>query len=242
MGFAPNTDPRSFTPENLAAVAYTPLLIKIPGQTGGVINDENLSTTDFPNTLAALLNIGLPWETDGAAAGSQAVKQRGATKTTYQFTVVEGGSLGRAIEFDDNDEFANLMAGILSPSIPGQDPVTSLYDDLAGASLIGGNADEIWDQTVTTSAQVDELNRIVAPGDGSLPGEIAGRVPGAPDDATVIVVVNDVVVGISPLFTSGGKDNRFLVLLPAHALATGSNDVRIGLRYASGEVVELRVQ
>lgn len=242
MGFAPNTDPRSFTPENLAAVAYTPLLIKIPGQTGGVINDENLSTTDFPNTLAALLNIGLPWETDGAAAGSQAVKQRGATKTTYQFTVVEGGSLGRAIEFDDNDEFANLMAGILSPSIPGQDPVTSLYADLAGASLIGGNADEIWDQSVTTSARIDQLNQIAAPEDGSLPGEIAGRIPGAPVDATVIVAVNNRIIGVSPLFTSGGQEHRFLVLLPADALKPSTNEVRIGLRYASGDIVELRVQ
>ena len=126
--------------------------------------------------------------------------------------------------------------------MPGQDSVTSLYTDIAGASLIGRDTDETWDQTVTTSARVDQLNQITAPEDGSLPGEIAGRIPGAPVDATVIVAVNDRIIGVSPLFTSGGQENRFLVLLPADALNASTNEVRIGLRYPSGDVVELQVQ
>ncbi len=242
MGFAPDTDPRSFTPENLAAVAYTPLLIKSPGQSIGVVSDENLTTTDLTPTIAALLNIGLPWETDGDAAGSAAVADRDSIKVTNQYTVTEGAPLVRTIEFDDDEEYARLMAGVPSPLEPGQDPVTSLYTGLPGAELIGRNADEIWEESATITARVDGLSGLTAPGDEVLPGEISGRVPDASEDVMAIVAVNDEIVGVSPLFESGGTDNQFLVLLPANALRTDVNTVRVGLLDAAGDLVEVPIR
>ena len=73
-------------------------------------------------------------------------------------------------------------------------------------------------------------------------GEVAGRVSGAPDDAIVVVAVNDVVVGVSPLYRRGGADDSFVVLLPAGALEPADNTVRVGLLGDDGDVVELDVE
>ena len=63
--FSPNDRSRALTQTNQAEVAWVPLLIKAPGQTAAVINDDNVMTIDIVPTVADLLDVDIPWDVDG---------------------------------------------------------------------------------------------------------------------------------------------------------------------------------
>ncbi|MDZ7734219.1 MAG: sulfatase-like hydrolase/transferase [Acidimicrobiia bacterium] len=68
--FLPETPVREVTEENIGSIAYTPLLVKAPGQTEPEVDDSNLQAMDLLPTIAEIVGVEIPWEIDGAAAGS----------------------------------------------------------------------------------------------------------------------------------------------------------------------------
>ncbi len=232
---------RSLSDANLEQVVYVPLLIKAPGQTVGAIDDSNVNSTDVTPTIADLLGIGLPWETDGRPAGSDAVTARGEDKYVYSFGEPFDYEFLGVVDFDAESSFAELLGGRFPSIGPADDRLAGLYRDVPGRDLIGQSAGSIFGAP-QGAATVVELDRLRTP-DGDRPqlGEIAGQVDDVPDGATIVVAVNDRIVGVSPLYQRAGDDNSFVVLLPTGALAPDRNEIRIGLRRTDGAVVELTV-
>ena len=242
VAFEPGQSSRSLTDENLAAIAYPPLLVKAPGQRAGRIDDANVNITDVTPTVASLLGLALPWETVGAAADSPAVVARGSEKYIYDYSdAFEEIFLG-VREFDDDTRFAELESGRPASISTDESRVSGLYRTVPGAELIGDAADLHFVGAGST-AQVAALDRLRnPPADRPLLGEIAGRVPGAPDDAVVVVAVDDRIVGVSPLYTRGGNDDSFVVVVDDGVLTHDGNEVRLGLRSAAGDITELLVE
>ncbi|MEM9467398.1 MAG: sulfatase-like hydrolase/transferase [Actinomycetota bacterium] len=232
---------RDLSPGGLPSIAYTPLLIKAPGQTEGRVDADNVSIVDIPLTIADILGIGLPWETVGAAGGSAEVAARDGAKSIYRFNDAGDFVVRGTIEFDDDEAFAQLVAERHPAPTSIDDPLSALYAGVPGADLRGRPAADVLGATSGT-ATVEALDRLRSPGTAPPLGEIAGRVAGAPDDATVVVAVNGVVVGVSPLYERGGADDSFVVLLPADALNASDNEIRLGLRTADGTVRELAIE
>jgi arylsulfatase A-like enzyme len=232
---------RSLSDANLEQVVYVPLFIKAPGQTRGVIDDSNVNSTDVTPTIADLLGIELPWETDGRPAGSDDVAARGNDKYVYSFGEPFDYEFLGVLDFDAEASYRDLLAGRFPSIDPTDDRLAGLYRDVPGSDLIDRSADSIFGPPDGT-ASVVELERLRSPGSNRpLLGEIAGRVDDPPIGATVVVAVNDRIVGVSPLYRRSGDDNSFVVLLPADALDPDGNDIRIGLRRPDGDVVELSV-
>ena len=241
VSFVPGELSRTLSANGLPGIAYTPLLIKAPGQTEGVVDDQNVSIVDIAPTIASILGFGLPWETVGDAAGSPEVRARGSQKQIYAFTSATEFDLPSTLNFDDEEAFTQLLAGRHpSPSLT-EDPLSALYDGVAGADLRGERASDVMG-AVNGSGTVEALDRLRAPGDRPLLGEVSGRVDGAPDTSTVLVAVNDIIVGVSPLYVRDGRPDSFVVLLPAGALNPSANDVRIALRSATGDIRELAIK
>ena len=240
VSFEPGESSRDLSPGGLPSVAYTPLLIKAPGQTEGRIDDTNVSIVDIPVTIADILGIGLPWDTIGAPGGSAEVAARDGAKSIYEFASSGDFDVQGVIDFDDDTAFAQLVADRHPAPTSLDDPLSALYAGIPGDELRGADADDVFGP-IDGSASIEALDRLRTPGDETLLGEIAGRVRDAPDDATVIVAVNDVIVGVSPLYTRGGADDSFVVLLPADALGPAANEVRVALRTASGDIRELAI-
>ena len=232
---------RSLSDANLEQVVYVPLFIKAPGQTSGAIDDSNLNSTDVTPTIADLLGIELPWETDGRPAGSDDVAARGDDKYVYSFGEPFDYEFLGVIDFDAEASYRDLLAGRFPSIDPTDDRLAGLYRDVPGSDLIGRSADQIFGPA-EGRALVVEAERLRSPGrDEPLLGEIAGGVIDAPAGSTVVVAVNDRIVGVSPLYRRAGEDDSFVVLLPADALDREGNTIRIGLRRLDGTVVELVV-
>ncbi len=240
VAFEPGEFSRSLSDEGLPAVAYTPLLIKAPGQTEGSVDAQNVSIVDIPLTIADLLDIGLPWETVGAPAGSSEVRARDAQKEIYAFTSASDFTVPPVIEFDDDVAFAELLAGRHPAPESIDDPLSALYAGVPGADLRGQDPDDVF-QATEGRAIVEALDRLRSPGTERPLAEIAGRVPDAPVDATVVVAVNGSIVGVSPMYERDGEDGSFVVLIPAQSLEP-SNDIRVAVRTADGVVRELAVE
>lgn len=241
VSFVPGELSRTLSEKGLPGIAYTPLLIKAPGQTEGVVDDQNVSIVDIAPTIADILGVRLPWKTVGDAAGSPEVLARGSEKQIYAFTSPTEFDLPPARSFDDEEAFTQLLAGRHpSPSLP-DDPLSALYDGVAGAELRGLRASDVMG-AADGSGTVEALDRLRAPGDRPLLGEVSGRVDSAPDTSTVLVAVNDVIVGVSPLYVRDGRPDSFVVLLPAGALNPSANDVRIALRSATGDIREVTIE
>ncbi len=87
---------RTVSAENIADIARVPLFVKLPGQRGGRIDRRAVQTIDVLPTIADVLDVELPWRTDGhslleARDGSRVVvmSRRDGTRITVPTNVVD---------------------------------------------------------------------------------------------------------------------------------------------------------
>ncbi len=225
VSFEPGSSAREVERSTVDAIAYTPLIVKPPGQQDGRVDDSNLEIIDVLPTMADILGVDLPWDTDGAEAGSSSIASRGPDKVIYDL----GPFLEPldVIEFDDTEAFTAVgERSIRGPRDP-DDPLSGLSSLLGVDDLLGQPLDADPGQR---QAQVDALDQLRRPPDGEPPlALVTGVVADAPGDAIVLVAVDGIVQGGSRLSQdSDGTGGRFAVLLPQGALDT-ENDVDVAL-------------
>lgn len=228
---------RSLTDDNVASIALAPLLIKAPGQLDGAIDDQNVNITDVTPTIARMLGLELPWEADGHPVGSPEIAARGTAKYIYDYTDAFDYTFLGEREFDGDEAFARILEGRFDPVTAEDDRIDALYVGLPGAELLGADPADHFGPA-DGRAVVAELDRLRDPGTALWFAEVAGIAPGAPDDATVLVAVDDRIVGVSPLYRRGDTADNFVVLLPADALAEQGNEIRVAVRTADGTITE----
>jgi hypothetical protein len=56
---------RTLTRDTETEIAWTPLLVKLPGQTEGAVDDRNALSIDVLPTIADVLDVEVGWEVDG---------------------------------------------------------------------------------------------------------------------------------------------------------------------------------
>ena len=241
VAFEPGEPSRRVTDANIEQIAYAPLFIKAPALAAGVIDDSNLNSTDVLPTMASLLGITVPWDTDGAPAGSDAIERRGTAKYIHSFSDAFDYEFLGVVDYDDAEAFDNLLADLPLPVEPAEHRIAGLTRDVPGADLIGASADDIF-VNPSGAASVDALDALLRP-DPSIPlhGEISGRVGEAPAGSTLLAAINGRVVGVSRLYPRGDEEARFVVLLPNGALDADGNTIRLALRDPDGNVTELQI-
>jgi hypothetical protein len=228
------------TDSTIDSIAYAPLLVKVPGQRVGVVDDSNLMAFDLLPTIADVLDLPVSWDVDGAAAGSPAIAARGGEKLIYDITGLSQLEVEGILEWEDSDRFPSASDRWIGPLIDPADPLRGLNDRLTTDGVLGARLDEL-DLVPGGEAQIDALDSLRRPPADRPPlGLVTGRVPGAPRNAEVVIAINGVVVGGSKLSTdSDGRDGRIAVLLPQGVLGA-ENDIRAALLF-DGEVRELEV-
>ena len=245
VAFEPGEPSRRVTEANLEQIVYAPLFVKGPGIGAGVVDDSNVNSTDVLPTIAALLGVNVPWEIDGAAAGSDEIARRGTAKYIHSFSDAFDYEFLGIVDYDDEAAFAKLLDDLPAPIGPDDDRLAGLTRGVPGAELIGADADSVLaggsvftEGSVT--AVVDSLGALTDPDPATPPwGEISGRVADADPASTVLAAVNGRIVGVSQLYPRGDEQHRFAVLLPADALEPDGNTIRLARRDPDGTVTEL---
>jgi hypothetical protein len=233
--FEPGESVRSIEDENLDDIAYSPLLVKAPGQTAGQVDDSNLLSVDLVPTIAELLGTEPTWEVDGVPADdTAALADRGDDKYVYSYTDAFTYDFLGIEEFSDRDAYPAMVAGRFPSVRASEDPIAALYRGRPGADLIGEPAATVF-RPGSDEALVRDLDELQDPNERELLAEVIGVAPDADVGDTVVVAVNGEVVGVSPVFDDPRADRQFVVLLPAGALDDGENRIQAGVLAADGE-------
>lgn len=126
--FRPDEPMREATQENVADLAYVPLLIKDAHQRSGAVDDSNLSALDLVPTIAELVDVQPDWEVGGSPAGSSDVAARSGEKRFIDF---RGGigerELHGVLTFDDARERPLARHRSIEPPTVAWAPILGLY-------------------------------------------------------------------------------------------------------------------
>jgi hypothetical protein len=239
--FVPDALGRGLQEGNVAHIMWTPLFVKAPGQTDGVVDDRNMASIDVMPTIADALGIEVPWDVDGLAAPDvederdPGVKQIHDSENHY----IHANDGDELIEIEGTDElFAEVLEG---DAVPGQGPdgvwKRTFYGDLVGESVTDLSVGEPADQVIELedSGRLDDVDL-----DEPLPIEVIGGTP-LPVGTTVAYALNGTVGAVTtvePWPLDGG--NLVHGLIPPAQFVDGANELTAFLVEGQPDDVTLR--
>ena len=218
--FRPHGERRRIHAGNMAEIAFVPLLVKAPGQTSGRVVDEHVTTLDVLPTMADLLGVDVPWETDGrslaAASGGDGPEVVVDTSSGERVVgdvddLIEERErvLARQVElFGEGNEDPGLYAAGPRPELMGLS-----VDGLAVSAPDGPRFESYGD------ARYD-------PDSSFAPVRIYGRLHDVPAGRDIAVAVNGTIVGTTRSFDFEGE-TLVSALAPETAYRPGANTVRL---------------
>jgi hypothetical protein len=234
VSFEPETAWRLVATTTADSVAYAPLLVKLPGQTEGRIDDSNLMTVDVLPTIADAIGLPVQWPVDGYPAGADEIEDRGSTKSIYKIEGPDGSrEILEIVEFDDDDSFPRLEDRWIGAVGSGEDRLAPLFAHLDLEGILGASLDGL-DPRAGGRAELSNDPAARDPDSGAAPGVIMGRVTDGATDGTLIMAVDGTIVSGSPVFEHEGEPGWFALMVPEGALA-GAGDIRLAL--VDGETV-----
>jgi len=206
---------RALAETNAFEVMWTPLFIRDPDLAPG-IDETDMEATDLLATMADLLGVDLPYEVQGASAVSDpdtsGTKRYMRLQNAFQ---VEPDAL---LDIDTASNYAQLLADHW-PVVPVDDPVGAFYRRYPLGGLYGRAIADLEVGPSAGSATLDQREAVESGGDGPLSAYLGGEidVDGAGADPWVVVALDGVVQGFSPLFPMVDTDSAYSILLSEEA-------------------------
>lgn len=215
---------REVTESNIDEIAPVPMFVKAPGQISGRIDDAFVRNIDVMPTIADLLDVEIPWRTDGISTFSPASRELTSVslvKRNFSRTVsINGEELVRRREANRLHWADVFGTGALSTVLYG-DPWASVYRIGPNQELLGRRVDESMKLISSQPRRTD----------GALwPTRVTGSIEGTGPDAQrdVAVAVNGRVAAVGRTFRLGPRRPEYYSLLvPETSLRPGLNDVRV---------------
>lgn len=222
VSFIPGERHRIITPENYQDILPVPLFIKTPWQTRPVISDRNVQTSDILPTIAAILQISLPWKVNGISALDTEL-QEPASKVALELS--NDNSAQRMLFPQRIDKLQTILRieqlfGSVSSSE--QFPVVGPFPELIGKPLDQVAGVRIRDFELMNA---EEFNGVDLHS-GYVPALIAGKISSSHKVRTIAVAVNGIVQGVTePIGNADGE--KFAVLVSEKAFRTGRNQIEL---------------
>ena len=213
---------RPLTADNLADIVNVPMFVKLPGQRRGSVDDRAARSIDLLPTIADVLGIRLPWETDGTSLLAAPVDRD--VFVDLRGGKVEHASLAEMI--GDRDETLRRKAAAFGE---GRD---SLYRIGARRWLLGLDVSGMLGKSASVEVRLDDAAqfRNVRVGSGFVPARVSGRVTtGRLDPGTELAIaVNGRVQALTRML-GGRQMGQFRALVPEKAFRPGANEVEVFL-------------
>ncbi len=229
VAFLPGVPSRGASPYNYPEIMWTPLLVKRPGQTAGVLDDRAARSTDILPTIADELAVKLPWKSDGESLFGPPRPDGVRRLSDWALNVVRPKDGKNYIEFDGPSGFARLLQ--TSASRATGDPALRLYRVGPYGGLVGQPAATYATSsgpavgaTLEDAAKYDHVRLHAA----MIPWAYANGTVDVPAKQWVAVVVNGKVAGVSQTLPSdsAGK-SEYAAIVPPSLARAGKNTVEI---------------
>jgi Sulfatase len=241
IAFTSGTKLRGPTPENHPQIMWTPLMIKSPGQGGGVVSDGRARSIDVLPTIAAELEVKLPWKTDGQSLLGAPIPD-GPRRIFRWSRRAKRPSGNDYLTFDGPTGFAAAMQS--QASAAGGDPTLRLYRIGPYGSLVGRDVGNLVGATaspLTAQLTTGDAFRRVDPTADYVPwAYIAGDVDCQPAAVPLAITVNGVVAGLSQTSVRAFTNEcRFWSELAPSLFRKGSNQVSVYAVSGTAEAPQL---
>ncbi len=214
---------RHLSATNWSDVLRVPLLVKVPGQREGVVDDSPVQNLDILPTIADVLRTKLPFHVDGQSLlrqqGSQR-RERAAVSDTFPHFKLPGDLSGlretvtrNAERFGTGSDTRKLFGGPrFWPLV--ERPVDSVTD--------------VQSPTLNVTLFEPELFSKAKGDSPVVPALVSGVFSGSHVDDTMAaaVAVNGVVRGVGPL-TVSGPGALFQVVVPGSSFRPSSNNIEV---------------
>jgi Sulfatase len=212
---------------NLEDIAFVPLLVKLPHERAGRIEDAHVQTVDVVPTIADVLGVRIPWRTDGRSAlavRSGEEPQVSVFTSSGERVTADAADLARRRE-DALDLKLELFGTDLFRIGPHRellgrevDGLASLRDGGPEVRLLGGT--------------------FYHPDAPVVPVHVAGILLGADDGEDIAVAVEGRIEAVTHSYRYAGK-TWFSAVLPEDAFRQGPNTVRVFVVETEGSSVRL---
>jgi hypothetical protein len=224
ISLVPGTPPRALAEDNLEHIVWTPLLVKLPGQTEGSIDDSDVRSIDVVPTIADVLGVEVPWDVDGEPIGT-ATDRDGRTKPFddhgwHKIHADEGESL---IELDTRSVLDRVLA---ADPVPWTGP-DAVWKRTEHGDLFGHRVDDLAVEAAGEgSVAVDDLDRIEELGPFQAPYiELVGRTS-LPEGTCVAYALNGTIAAVTEVVPATGDEGALAqALVPPAMLAQGHNEL-----------------
>lgn len=224
VSFTPGGQRRSIGEPNAADVALIPFFVKPPGQVEPRVVNTPIETIDELPTVADMVGIDLPWQTEGVSALSSEYPNRDVVDILRHR---DGATV--PVAFD-------LMLRQRERTLRRQD---ELFGTGTGSDFYGfGRFSDLWGRDVASlpsapatdvSATIEAAGDYAAvdPSSPYTPALVSGVVTGteAPDVSDLAVAIDGRIVAVAPTYSFEGT--RFSVMVPGGALRSGENLVEL---------------
>ena len=232
VSFRAGDQRRDATETNAPDILSVPLLVKMPEQGGGRIDDRAANTVDVLPTIADAIGAELPWEVDGESLLGNALSDRaveienlaggGVELTEDEFVEARDEALERRLD-SLGDGSTSLYAIGPNPELRGEEVETLLGEEAdAEATIVDGVAVRAYDS-----------------GSEFIPARIAGDAEGIEAGQALAVALNGRVVA-----TTYGYDGvhgvEFSAMVPPSLIEQGDNELEVLAIEGEGGGVELR--
>lgn len=226
--------PRRLSSEaSVSEVAWVPLFVKLPGQTEGSVIDGNALTLDVVPTIADVVGVDIPWDTDGISLASGTRSADTKPFLPYVDTPDDFFPFGEPLGGDV--WFAELLDRARERFVETVDPTWRPYargpfGTIVGSSLTDLTVGEPVDARGEWNDDPDARPVAADPADDDtveiVPTWVAGSVAeSVGPDPQLAFVMGDTVVATGGTFEADGERYEFQTRLPEEALGTGDVSV-----------------
>jgi hypothetical protein len=231
---------RGVSARNYPQILWTPLFIKAPRQTQGVISDQVARSVDVLPTIADLLDVDLPWAVDGRSLLGQPRADGDLSVLDYHQNTLSPQPGREHLSVDGVEGFAETLRARASSA--GGDPALRLYrlgpyGDLIGtpaAPFVQGSEHDLTG-SVKQSEKFDDVDLSAR----KVPWAwISGRVDGANPGELFAITVNGVISGMSEL-ADDSDGATFWSSLPPQFFRPGHNEIGVYRIQGSPDVPRL---
>ncbi len=239
---------------HFADILNVPLIVKLPGQKRGVQSDRNVETIDVLPTMAAALDLALPWSTDGLSAldpelperpmKQSLVKKKGENGFLSQplspaaMRTERDRSVARKLRlFGSGDEPGSLFrigrrADLLGRRVATLLPTDLMPTDPVQTDPVPPRAESVQDQESQLTVEIDQPWTFdeVDPASPFIPAHVTGRVRfAAPRDSPLelVIAINGKVEAVTRAFAQRDDRARFTAMVREEAFSSGRNLVEV---------------